>query len=203
MKRAKSVIVLAALAAIAGGAPVGPLAQEPTLSAERFTGRLWVEGAPRARMMSITITVDRWTTSEERQRLVDATRSGGAESLLDAMNMMDAGSIEIDTLPRWPIRAAYSWPTEGGRTVRFVTNRPVNIGDGWDGIRTVDYPIGVVELRMSDGGTGEGAVVAAATARFDADDRLEARSLPPSMKPHRLSDIVAEVLDAAKIKRGH
>ena len=177
-------------------------AEEPTVpTAERFYGTVMVSNAPRTGIMRITVTIERWTTIEERKKLIDAIKAGGTDALVEAMDKLDAGYVQIDSNLRWPIRFAISWQTAKGRLVRFATNRPINFLESWNNTLTSDYPIGVIEVFLPLEGKGEGVLLAATKIRFNEQGRLEVQSLPTNTGPQKLSDVEVEKLKPEKSKK--
>ena len=178
------------------------LAQEPAPQAERFTGTVMVLNAPATGALYMKITIERWTTDEERKKLAEVLKSGGPDAFADAMEKMEpAGYIQIDNNLRWPIRSAASWKTEKGRMVRFATDRPINIAETQNSTRSRDYPIGVIQLLLPPEGKGEGALLAATQVQFDAEGRLEVKSLPTNMGPQKVINVQSEIVPPKKSKK--
>ena len=178
------------------------LAQEPAPQAERFTGTVMVLNAPATGALYMKITIERWTTDEERKKLAEVLKSGGPDAFADAMEKMEpAGYIQIDNNLRWPIRSAASWKTEKGRMVRFATDRPINIAETQYSTRSRDYPIGVIQLLLPPEGKGEGALLAATQVQFDAEGRLEVKSLPTNMGPQKVINVQSEIVPPKKSKK--
>jgi hypothetical protein len=200
-------VVVSCLAALAGL----PLAEEPAPQTqaptekeqapqnEVFTGSLMVLNAPRSGILRLRVVVERWTTDEERQKLVEAVRAG-TDALVEAMDKMEAGYVQIDNNLRWPVRSAASYQTDKGRLVRFATNRPINYLETSNATRSRDYPIGFIELLMPPEGKGEGALLAATQVQFNAEGRLEVKSLPTNTGPQKVTNVESELVKAKKKK---
>jgi hypothetical protein len=194
---AMAIVTLSLAARLSGG----PLAEEPAAKTERFTGTIMVLNAPVTGMAQVKITVERFTTDEERKKLAEALRAGGTDALVRAMGDMEAGYIQIENNLRWPIRTAASWQTDKGRKVRFATDRPMYYGETQKNTRSVDYPIGFIEILLPPEGKGEGMLYAATQAQFDANGRLEVRSLPSSTGPQKITNVVSEIVQPKKSKK--
>ena len=168
-----------------------------------FTARVLIVNAPKTGAARLKLTIERWTTDEERATLLAALREGGNDALASAMHKLEAGHIQVDTNLRWPIRVASSWPTEDGRLVRVATNRPIHFGEYWRkrGTRTTDYPIGVIEFTLPADGSGEGALLAATRIGFDDQGRIEIRSLPRNTGPQQLVDVTRAAPKKSKKKK--
>ncbi len=205
--------VVTCLAAAAGAAlaeeKAPPPQQEQALQpqTEVFTGTLMIVSGPGgAQMGRIKITVEHWTTDEERKTLAEAIRSGneasrgGNDALVDAMDKLQAGYVQIENNLRWPIRSAASWKTEKGRKVRFATNRPINYQETAMNSRSSDYPIGFIELVLPPEGKGEGVLLVATQVEFGSDGKLQVRSLPTNTGPQKVTNVVSELLKPKKSK---
>ena len=205
-------VVVSCLAALSGALlaeeKAAPAQQEqaPQPQTEVFTGTLMIVNGPGTEMGRIKITVEHWTTDEERKTLVEALRSGnpasrgGNDALVDAMDKLQAGYVQIENNLRWPIRSAASWKTEKGRKVRFATNRPMNYQETSMNSRSSDYPIGFVELLLTPEGKGEGILLAATQVEFGADGKLQVRSLPTNTGPQKVTNVVSEMMKPKKSK---
>jgi hypothetical protein len=166
---------------------------------EKFKANLMVINAPGqiSGMEQISITVERWTTDEERNAMFVALRDGGTDVLVKAMQEMDAGYIQIGMSLGWRLRVASTWQTEEGRNVRIATDRPVHIMENYQGTRSRDYPIGLIEFILPPEGKGEGTLLAATQVRFDDQGRIEVKSLPNNTGAQTLS-MVQKVMPKKK-----
>lgn len=181
------------------GAPQGQASavEEQAPQNEVFTGTLMVLNAPKSGMFRLRVTVERWTTDEERKKLVEAIQKG-TDALVETMDTLEVGYVQIDNNLRWPIRSAASYQTDKGRLVRFATNRPINFLETWNQTRSQDYPIGFVELLLPPEGKGEGALLVATQVQFNAEGRLEVKSLPTNTGPQKVTNVTSEFVKAKK-----
>jgi hypothetical protein len=178
------------LAAIAASALVAAqAAEEPSPPPEQFEATLLILNAPRTNMARLRMTVERWSTKEERVGFLEALKSGGNDGLVSAMEKGQAGYLQVDDNLRWPIRLAARWTTDKGQKVRLATNRPISIGESRSLSRSLDYPIGFIELTLPPEGNGEGILIAAAQVEFDDQQRLQVRSMPQNTGPQRLTSV--------------
>lgn len=172
---------------------VGLGSDEASSDPEVFTATVMIIDAPRTGMARLQLTVERWTTDEERDALLKALQDGGTEQLVTAMHKLEAGWLQVENNLRWPIRVASSWETDEGRHVRIATNRPIHMGEYTRrGTRTSDYPVGVIEFTLPPEGEGEGTLLAATRVDFDKQGRIEVRSLPQNTGPQKLSNVKRE-----------
>lgn len=123
----------------------------------------------------IDITVERWSTSEERAALVAAFQEGGQDALLEALKKMPkVGVINVPQTPAYDLRYAYKFPAEnGGSTLVIATDRRILPGEVWDQTRSTDYPFELIEMHLDARGQGEGTLSWATRLAVGKDGNLE------------------------------
>jgi hypothetical protein len=138
----------------------------------------------------LTMNVDRWSSVEERKRLLTLFKEGGKEALMKELRQLKAGYIVPPAFARWPsweVDVAASIPqADGGRIVRLFTERPIAFGEAYYNTRSKDYEFGIVELRLDAEGKGEGMTIPAATLSLDAEGQIVVESLPYTTGPQKL-----------------
>lgn len=179
--------ILAALGAAAAGIP----SEDPPLP-QTFTANLLIVNASRSGTARLRMTVDRWSTDEERQQLFLALQEGGTTELVSAMERLTVGYLQVDSNLRWPIRIATTFETSEGRVVRLATNRPISFEESIGRTRSLDYPIGVIQFALPPDGPGEGTLSAATKVRFTEDRKIEITSMPQNTGPQRLTGVRLE-----------
>jgi hypothetical protein len=110
--------------------------------------------------------------------------------LVEEMVKLDVGHLQVDNNLRWTIRTASTWQTEEGQHFRIATNRPIRFGEYWRGLKTYDYPIGILEFVLPPEGKGEGSLMVATKILFNKKGQIEIRSLPKNTSPERLTNVV-------------
>lgn len=123
----------------------------------------------------IDITVERWSTPEERAALVAAFQKGGQDALLEALKKLPkVGSINVPQTPAYDLRYAYKFPAEnGGSTLVIATDRRILPGEVWDQTRSTDYPFELIEMHLDAQGRGEGTLSWATRMGVGKDGNLE------------------------------
>ncbi len=175
----------AALTLVLGVAVVAgaqqPAAPPPT-APETFTGRLVDAGGavPRAQATYFTLKVDRYTTPEEAQDLLNTLQQGGQGAVVQRLwKMPAAGYIKVGDRLGYDVQVIRSLPTENGRIIRVLTDRPIQIFEVRGGLRSEDYPIGLVELKLDADNKGEGTLIAAAKVNLEGGNlELESFGTP-------------------------
>jgi len=107
---------------------------------------------------NVEIVVNRWSTDQQRDTLMQTMMEKGAEKLLDKLqDMPRMGYIRTPDSIGWDIHFARHTPEpEGGERVVLVTNRRIGFWEATNQPRSIDYPFTVIELRLNRDGEGEG-----------------------------------------------
>ncbi|HYU80421.1 MAG TPA: hypothetical protein VEK56_15635 [Vicinamibacterales bacterium] len=117
---------------------------------------------------TIEMRIDRWSTDEQRKRLVTAFQEGGSDALMDALeDLPRAGYIRSPGSLGYHLHFAYQSPlAEGGRQIILLTDRYMSFWEAANRPRSVDYPFTLVELRLDkhDEGVGKVSIAAKVTA---------------------------------------
>jgi len=106
----------------------------------------------------VEITINRYTTDDARDRLMNTFREKGPEGLLKALQAEPpVGTISTPGSLSYDLRYARQLPgEEGGRRIVLATDRPIGFAEAQNSSRTLDYPFTLVELRLGKDGKGEG-----------------------------------------------
>src|SRR4051794_34885184 len=106
----------------------------------------------------VEITINRYTTDDERDRLMSIFRENGPSGLLKALQSEPpVGNIRAPGSLSYDLRYARQLPgEEGGRRIVLATDRPVGFAEAANNSRTLEYPFTLVELRLDKDGHGEG-----------------------------------------------
>ena len=126
----------------------------------------------------IDIRVDKWSTDEERQKLIATFLEKGQDGLLSALQKVPVkGRISIpgrqgpdptQTRLGWNLRFAMQSPGEdGGMRILIATDRYMSFQEVRNRPRTYDYPFTFVEVRLNKDGEGEGKMAVATQLQFD------------------------------------
>ncbi len=120
----------------------------------------------------VMITIERWSTPEERQQLVDAFSEGGQGKLFEVLTKMPGvGYIRLPTQTDWAFHYAYQFPTgDGGRKIIIATNRKVGFQGAYSYSRSIDYPFELIQMKLDAEDKGEGKVSFAVTFRLEMLD---------------------------------
>jgi hypothetical protein len=133
-----------------------------------------LSGVGRARPQTLQIVIERWSSDEERKKLVDTLVEKGGEKLVDVVQDIKprAGYIRTTTSLGWDIQYARESPLpSGGRRVVFVTDRPISFREARENTRSADYEFMVCEIRLGPDGKGEGRLAAGTKITYDRERR--------------------------------
>jgi hypothetical protein len=126
----------------------------------------------------VDITIDRWSTAAERERLISAMLEKGSDALLRELQKMPrSGRFRIPGLTgpdphqlRLGHDLRYTWQTtlpEGGRRIVIATDRYIGFQEARNQPRSIDYPFTLFEIRVNKDGEGEGKMAVATKISFD------------------------------------
>jgi hypothetical protein len=122
-------------------------------------------------MNNIDITVDRWSTDQERDALVTTLVEKGSDKLLDVLqDLKPVGHFGTPGNLSWDLRFARRSPLpDGGERVVLATDRPIGFWEASRQPRSITYPFTVIELRLDAEGRGEGKISLATKVIQDRD----------------------------------
>jgi hypothetical protein len=126
----------------------------------------------------IDIQITRWTTPEERKRLIATmVEKGGAALLPELQRMPSLGRFRVPGLTgpdpsnlRLGHDLYYTWQTplpDGGRRIVIATDRYIGFQEARNQPRTYDYPFTLFEIRVNKNGEGQGKLAVATKITFD------------------------------------
>jgi len=191
MRKHGRVLAALAVAAGAGLASSGAaLAAKPVEELRAFAVNMSnISAGGGANAGPVDITIDRWTTDAERDRLVGIVKEKGADGLLDAIRKMDEiGRIQSGGSLGYPLRFAREVPLSGGgRRIIIGTDRRMSFLEVREQPRSVEYPFVVVDIRLNADGKGVGKLMPLAKINTDVDHIVEIENY--ASEPVRLTSV--------------
>lgn len=151
----------------------------------------------------VQIRINKWSTPEERERLITVMLEKGPNDLLKALQKeSEKGRFSIPALSgpdphhlRLGHDLRYTWQTplpDGGRKIVVITDRYIGFQEARNQPRTVDYPFTLIEMRVNKEGKGEGKMAVATKITFDKKEkRVELENY--SSEPVRLNALEVKV----------
>ena len=151
----------------------------------------------------VDITVNTWSTAEEREHLITTVLEKGGDALLRELQKAPVkGRFRIPAArPPDPHHLAlgldlhYAWQTalpEGGRRIVLATDRYIGFQEARNQPRSIDYPISLIEIRVDKDGKGVGKMAVATKISFDKKkNQIELENY--SSEPVRLNNLQVKV----------
>ena len=127
---------------------------------EEFTAVAIANNNIRTGAGTVLISIDRWSTTAERDRFVATLRDKGPRALVDALqDTRPVGRIRTPDSIGYDLRYAFHTAGEdGGRRIVIATDRPIGFWEAYDQPRTVDYPFTIVQMQIGADGRGTGTL---------------------------------------------
>jgi hypothetical protein len=195
MRKEGRLLAALAVAAVAGLVGSGVTrAADPVEELRAFAVNMSNTSTGAARnSATVDITINRWTTDAERDKLVDVVREKGADGLLNALRKMDEiGHIQSGGSLGYPLRFAREVPlSTGGRRLIIGTDRRMSFLELREQPRSVDYPFVIMDIRLNADGKGEGKLMPLAKINTDRDHIVEIENY--ASEPVRLTSVESRV----------
>jgi hypothetical protein len=139
----------------------------------------------------LTIVIEGYTTREDAQLLVEASRSGDREALQKALSKMNKGRFRFGMGWGNPLRIVQSVPTEKGRKITVVADRDRQwFEPPGSRVPIADYPYTFAELDLDENGKGTGVLMPFARVRFADNGLLKIENY--SVAPWRLVSVTSK-----------
>jgi hypothetical protein len=165
-------------------------AQEDKPIREVYQAQAMGQSTQMGQTFNVTIIVERYSTPEERQVLVDAFQQAGSEGLFNALDKMHSkGRIAITGTLGYDISFIRKIPAGDGYTLRVLTNRPIRFGEAWVNGRSTDYNLSAVEMTVStekDKSTG----VLLPACKFKINKKTNELEIENYQNPWKLQNIM-------------
>ncbi len=126
---------------------------------------------------TISINIDRWSTQEEHDHLLEVIMNENNQDISDALGRMDSVGF-LRTTGRTQGRGTGSWQfryaretvdADGIRTIRLATDRPILFVEAVrQPRRTWDSQTTLIELNVDENGEGAGVLMAGVEFTVDA-----------------------------------
>jgi hypothetical protein len=151
----------------------------PVNAAEEIRGFIADAGGtlPGANATHFTLHIDQISPDDEVIALATILKEKGQDALLKQLwHTKEKGWLRVGTNLGYHVAIIRSFKVGEERVVRAITDRPIQFWEVFRGLRTEDYSLGVIEVRLDAQGKGEGTLIAAALVKFDAEGKLEIES---------------------------
>jgi len=155
-----------------------------------FTVDMSAQARPGARTGTVDISINRWSTDEERARLAAAVRENGPDALLKELQKVKdpVGYIQTPGNVGYPLRFARQVRmADGTRRILLGTDRPISYFEATNQPITADYPFMVIDLTIGPNGEGQGRLLPLARVTANDDHVVDIENY--TTEPVRLTQV--------------
>jgi hypothetical protein len=168
----------------------GSAAQEDKPVHEVYQAQAMGQGTQLGQTFNVTINIERYSTPEERQVLVEAFQKAGSQGLFNALEKMPSkGRIAITGTLGYDISFVRKIPTADGYKIRVLTNRPIRFGEAWVNGRSMDYNLSALELDLSNE-KGKSTGVLLPACQFKINKKTKELEVENYQNPWKLQNIM-------------
>jgi len=164
------VITLGTTVLVLGSALV--LADDKPKPIEAFT--TVAASMQRGRASRLDIVITRWSTDEERERLLTTLQEFGRDKLVDELTKIrpTCGYMRTPQTKGWDLfYCRNNVMPDGSRHVVIATDRYVTFAEAATSQRSMQYQVTLIELHLDKDGKGEGKMVPAAKITWDKEKK--------------------------------
>ena len=124
----------------------------------------------------LQVRVDRWSTDEERTKLMEALKSqtgrGRDRTLATTLfGKESVGTIRESQTLAYDLRYSRVIPSDAGRTIVLATDRRIGFAETFRSARTLDYNVSLIVLNLDEEGRGDGQLMLGATFEWDETNK--------------------------------
>lgn len=168
------IVLLAGSVGSAQDKPKSETIQAQAMGRARATGRTF----------NITIRINSYSTPEDQKKLIDAFTGGGHDALVKTLSKMKSrGRVGITGTLGYEIAYIRTIPTENGRIIRIITDRPIQFAESYENTRSSDYDLSAIEIRIAnEQKNSEGALIVAGKFKIDKDKQIVLESYGDSWR---------------------
>jgi hypothetical protein len=181
---------LAAIACLVAMVSFGRAPQEDKPLREVYQAQAMGQSTQMGQTFNVTINIERYSTPEERQVLVEAFQQAGSEGLFNALEKMQSkGRLAITGTLGYDISFVRKLKTDDGYKIRVLTNRPIRFGEAWVNGRSMDYNLSALELDVNDTASKSTGVLLPA-CQFKIDKKTQELVIENFQNPWKLVNIM-------------
>jgi len=169
MRRNQLITLMAAGLCLLGAAVVAAEKAKPVATFTSYAASLGT-----GRSSVVNITINRWSTDEEREKLLTTLQEFGTDKLVDALQKIrpPVGFMRTPDSRGYTIYYARNIQNpDGSRRVIVATDRAVAFGEAANNTRSMQYRVTLIEMHLGADGKGEGKMVPAAKISWNKDTK--------------------------------
>ena len=157
---------------------------------ETIDATAWGTSTQMGRNIGITIIIYEYSTPADQDLLTEAFQKSQNQGLVNALEKMKAvGHISITGTLGYDLSFIKLIQTPTGRTIRFVTNRPIRFGEAYYDTQSQYYNLtaGEINIDKQDKSKSAGVLYPAAQLAIGSDGQF---TLELNKNPWRLGNIL-------------
>ena len=157
---------------------------------ETIDATAWGTSTQMGKNIGITVIIYEYSTPADQDVLVEAFQKSQNQGLVNALEKMKAvGHISITGTLGYDLSFVKLIQTPTGRTIRFVTNRPIRFGEAYYDTQSQYYNLtaGEININTQDKSKSAGVLYPAAQLAIGSDGQF---TLELNKNPWRLGDII-------------
>jgi hypothetical protein len=144
--------------------------------AETIEATAEATGTQMGQIVEMRLTINDYSTLEERQILVQAFAKGQNQGLVNALTKMRAvGHISLTGTIGYDVSYIRMIPTPTGRKIRFITNRQISFAEAWTDSQSQSFNLtgGEIDINDQDKSKSTGVLFPAAQLVIDKQGKLQ------------------------------
>jgi hypothetical protein len=123
---------------------------------------------------NVTVTINSYSTPDDQTLLIDAFKQGGQAALSKSLSKMKSkGRVAVTGTLGYDIAYVRTFPNADGRTIRLITDRPIQMLEAREGTRSRDYDLSALELNLNnDKSKNSGSLIVGLRIKLDKNNQL-------------------------------
>jgi hypothetical protein len=133
-----------------------------------------MSGVGRANAGTIEMTIERWSTDAEREKLRDTLVERGPDKLLDTLQDIKprTGFVRTPNSIGWDLYYAREIVnSDNSRRIILATNRPMSFLELRNAGRSTEYDFTIIEIRLGPDGKGVGKYAQAVKVSYNKETK--------------------------------
>ena len=171
---ARALLLLPALAApLVMSTPAARAQGDPDrVPTERFVANAVPPPSFGAGRFQVEIRIQRWSTDEEHDQIVQLLSAQGARRLPRTLRRQETvGSFRQTGRSPWTLRYAREIRDDGTRKIVALADRPIVLGQSYRRQRSTGHETSVITLELNDEGVGRGELIPGIEVAFDEESQ--------------------------------
>ena len=123
---------------------------------------------------NVTVSIDSYSTPDDQKSLISAFTQGGQAALSKSLSKMKSkGQVAVTGTLGYSIAYVRTFPTEDGRKIRLITDRPIRFLEARENGRSTDYDVSALELNLNnDKSKSSGSLIIGLRVKVDKDNQF-------------------------------